>query len=324
MNAIPAMDQSSVDAGIPWHYGDPFAEQRLLVAGQGRVDLSNRGVVRISGSDRVSWLHSLTTQDFTLPVTSTQALILSPQGHIEHDLHVHDDGEQTWLIVDVDCAEALVTYLRRMRFMLDVIVEDVSDEYAVVGAPEWVTDGVASWHSSVSFAMTDTDDKYVPHRPAKWQVSEVIMPRNQLSDYLAKYPLVGSWAWEAHRIRAGVPRLRFEVDSRSIPHELGLMASAVSMTKGCYRGQETVSKVFYLGNPPRRLVQLSLDGSPNVLPKPGTPVFQEHTQVGVVTSSVQDYEEGPIALAVIKRNVPTDVALLVDGVAAAQTVIVVP
>lgn len=324
MNAIPAMDQSNVDVDIPWHFGDPFAEQRLLVARQGRVDLSNREIVRIAGSDRLSWLHSLTTQDFTLPITSTQALILSPQGHIEHDLHVCDDGEHTWLIVDVNCADSLVSYLQRMKFMLDVLVENVSSEFAVVGAPEWVTEGVVTWHSSVSYAMTESDDKYVPNRPAPWQVSEVIVPRAQLMAYLDSFPRVGSWAWEAHRIRAGVPRFRLDVDSRTIPHELGLLAAAVSMTKGCYRGQETVSKVFYLGKPPRRFVQLSLDGSPNVLPKPGTAVFLGDTQVGTLTSSVQDYEEGPVALALIKRSVATDEPLIVDGVAATQTVIVQP
>ena len=322
MTSIPDMNQASVDADIPWHYGDPFAEQRLLAAGHGRVDLSNRGVVRISGADRLSWLNSLTTQDFTLPFTSTQALILSPQGHIEHDMHVVDDDTNTWLIVDAGCAQALVTYLNRMKFMLDVVIDNVSDEFAVIGAPEWVNEGVVSWTSSVTFAMTEVDDKYVPHRPAAWQVSEIITPREHKEDILEAHSRVGSWAWEAHRIRAGVPRMRLDIDGRTIPHEVGLLASAVSMTKGCYRGQETVSKVFYLGKPPRRIVQLSLDGSPNVVPPSGTAVFHGDIEVGVLTSSVQDYEEGPIALAIIKRSVPVDAPLVVAGVAATQTVIV--
>jgi len=104
---------------------------------------------------------------------------------------------------------------------------------------------------------------------------------------------------------------------------LGLITPAVHLQKGCYRGQETVAKVYNLGKPPRRLVQLQIDGSTNELPLLGTPVFFEGVEVGRLTSITQDYESGPLGLAVIKRNVPLDATLLVGEVAAAQTPIVV-
>ena len=148
------------------------------------------------------------------------------------------------------------------------------------------------------------------------------MTRELLDDELTQ-DRVGTWAWEAHRIRAGVARFGFETDHRTIPHELGLITPAVHLQKGCYRGQETVARVYNLGKPPRRLVQLLIDGSTNEVPALGTPIFADGVEVGRLTSITQDYESGPLGLAVVKRNVPLDATLLVGDVAAAQTPIVV-
>ena len=323
MTAIPNMDDTSIDAPVAWHYGDPFREQRLLVDGTAHVDLSHYGVVVVSGEDRLSWLHSLTSQDFLSEFVSLQALILSPQGHLEHDLHAVEDGEQTWLIVEPGTAPALTKYLTMMKFMLRVDVQDVSDDFAVVGASGWVSSEYPTWHSPAAFGTPqEITDVYVAQRPDAWQVSQIIVPRLKLDDFLNSKSVVGTWAWEAHRIRAGVPRLNFESDSRTIPHELGLISSAVHLHKGCYRGQETVAKVYNLGKPPRRLVQLQIDGSTNDLPVVGTSVTWDEKEIGRLTSVIQDFENGPLGLAVIKRAVPVDAQLLVGEIAASQTPIV--
>ena len=123
--------------------------------------------------------------------------------------------------------------------------------------------------------------------------------------------LAGVDALEALRIAAWRPRAAREVDARSIPHELDWLRSAVHLDKGCYRGQETVAKVHNLGRPPRRLVQLDLDGSESVLPEPGSVVLAGDAEVGVVTSSARHHEDGPIALAVVKRSVAEDAPLVV-------------
>jgi folate-binding Fe-S cluster repair protein YgfZ len=94
------------------------------------------------------------------------------------------------------------------------------------------------------------------------------------------------------------------------------------MSKGCYRGQETVAKIFNLGAPPRRLVMLHLDGSAVVFPAQGTPVENNGVQVGFLGTVARHHELGPIALALIKRSTPTDAVLTVDGISAAQEVIV--
>src|SRR4051795_5903337 len=89
-----AVVAEGVDAGVAAHYGDPLREQRLLEEGLAVVDLSNRAVRTVSGVGRLSWLHSMTTQSLTglAPRTSVETLVLSPKGHVEHALHVVDDG----------------------------------------------------------------------------------------------------------------------------------------------------------------------------------------------------------------------------------------
>jgi folate-binding protein YgfZ len=324
MTDIPHMDETSIDAGVPWHFGEPFKEQRELVAGRGRVDLSHRGVVTVTGPDRKSWMHSITTQDFESPVAHLTSLILSPHGHIEHDIHVAEHNETTWISCEPGTVNDLIHYLESMKFMLRVEVKDVSEDIAIVGAPGWIKfDKYPVWHSSEAFVNgSAASDKYVATRPADWKVSELFVPRSELEEVLNQETRVGTWAWEAHRIRAGVPRLNFETDHKTIPHEVGLIGSSVHMNKGCYRGQETVARVYNLGKPPRRIVQLELDGSTNDLPAIGDAVLLDGKEVGRVTSVTQDYESGPLALAVIKRSVPTDAILTAGTVAASQTVIV--
>ncbi len=134
----------------------------------------------------------------------------------------------------------------------------------------------------------------------------------------------GTWAYEARRIAAGVPRIGQDSDHRTIPNELGLLGPAVHLEKGCYRGQETVARVHTLGRPPRRLVRLHLDGSADALPAVGAALELDGRAVGFVGGSARHYELGPIALGLIKRNVDPGATLLVDGIAAGQEILVDP
>lgn len=318
----------SPDEGVPWHYGDPHAEQRLLESGRGAVDLSHRGVVRVTGPDRLGWLHSITSQhlDSLGAGDSTTALVLSPHGHVEIELHVVDDGEATWLIVDRGVVQQLLAYLESMRFLLRVEPADVTDDWAVVGRPGRDGDALA-WRSPRQFASATSEDpdeaRYVPVRPETWAVREVLVPRAQLAHALDPHELAGTWAWEALRVAAGVPRVSVDADHRTLPHELGLVPAAVHLQKGCYRGQETVARVHNLGRPPRRLVLLHLDGSDPTTAEPGDPVVNGERTVGVLLSVARHHELGPIALALVKRNTPTDVPLTAGGVAAGQQAVVV-
>ncbi|MGZ4591328.1 MAG: CAF17-like 4Fe-4S cluster assembly/insertion protein YgfZ [Actinomycetes bacterium] len=295
------------DEAVAAHYGDPFREQRRFVSGEGAVDLSHRPVVRVAGPDRLTWLHSLTSQHLeTLASgTATEALVLSPHGHVEHHLSLVDDGAATWMHVEPGTAESLVGYLDSMRFWSKVEVEDLSSSYAVVHLPPGATPPAGV----LSRATPSGIDLFV----AREEVEAVVT---------AAGDPVGIWALEALRIAAGRARLGFETDHRTIPHEIGWLATAVHLDKGCYRGQETVARVHNLGRPPRRLVLLHLDGSDSVLPERGAPVMLDDRAIGRVTSSARHYELGPIALAVVKRSTPVDAALLAGGVPASQEVVV--
>jgi folate-binding protein YgfZ len=120
----------------------------------------------------------------------------------------------------------------------------------------------------------------------------------------------GSWTFEALRVESVRPRLGVDTDDRTIPHEVGWVGSAAHVAKGCYRGQETVSKVHNVGRPPRNLLLLHLDGSPEIRPEPGDPVLLDGRTVGRVGTVIQHHELGPIALALVKRSTPVGAELL--------------
>jgi len=325
--AVPA---ESPDEGVAAHYGDLFREQRALADGAGFVDLSHRGVVTVSGADRLDWLHLLLTQHVAelRPHQAVEALILSAHGHIEHALYLVDDGTTTWLHVEPGTQGALVAYLESMRFFYRVEIEDVTDRYAVMYLPAGS----------------------IRSLPTRWTVREtpygrdVFVPRDSVTDFAERAgPAIGVLAYEALRIEAHRPRLGLETDHRTIPHEVGWLDTAVHLDKGCYRGQETVARVHNLGRPPRRLVFLHLDGSEVHLPAHGAvvrvappggggdgvggPVGEaagDGRVVGFVTSSARHWELGPIALALVKRNTPAEATLLAEGTAATQEMVVAP
>ncbi|HUA42317.1 MAG TPA: folate-binding protein [Streptosporangiaceae bacterium] len=313
------------DAGVAAHYGDPYAEQRALAGRWGVVDRSHRGVLRITGPDRLGWLHSLTTQHLEqfAPGASAEALVLSPQGHIEHHLILTDDGSATWIHVEPGTAGPLLEFLTSMRFMLRVEPEDVSAEYAVVsllgpGVPPSSEETPSSAERALPGIRVDAGFG-----------TDLIVPRGELAAVArglrsAGAALAGTWAYEALRIAAGRPRIGLDTDHRTIPHEVGWIETAVHLDKGCYRGQETVARVHNLGHPPRRLVLLHLDGSEDRLPGHGDQVLLDEASVGFTGSAARHYELGPIALALVKRTTPVTATLQVDRIAAAQEVLVSP
>jgi hypothetical protein len=289
------------DKGAIWHFGEPNKEQRALAEGKAWADLSHLSVIAISGEDRLKWLHDLTTQylvDFGAG-TWTSAMVLDPQGHVEYQFNVVDDGTTSYLVMDPQFVEGLSAYLNKMRFMLRVDVRDATEDFAVMRAP-----GVAN-EIGGPFAL---------------------VPRAELEEMKTAFNStamqVGTWALDAERVAAGRPRHGIDTDFKTIPNELGVLNGSVHMNKGCYRGQETVAKIYNLGKPPRRLVMLHLDGHAVVMPPSGTPVMNGEVQVGFLGTVARHHELGPIALAIVKRNTPVDAQLTVEGVAAAQQIIV--
>ncbi|MEU4213906.1 folate-binding protein [Actinoplanes sp. NPDC026623] len=344
---IEELEPASADAGVPAHYGDPMREQRVLDTAVGLVDRSNRDVVAVPGDERAGWLHNLTTQHLSglRAGQGTELLVLSPHGHVEQHALVAEDGTTAWLDTEPGAGAGLLKYLEMMRFFTRVEPRDATAEIAVLSLVGPQAAAAAATHLGVEPAEPRIFEvpgpKFaagsVPDEPtALYDVRafgpgalarrvplgvDLLVPRAALDEVLgllADVPRSGLWAYEAVRVANRLPRLGWETDHRTIPAEAGLGAPAVHLDKGCYRGQETIARVHHLGRPPRRLVLLHLDGiATDQPPAQGTPVTLDGRAVGFVGTAARHYELGMIALAVLKRNVADDAALLVGESAAA-------
>jgi tRNA-modifying protein YgfZ len=313
------------------HYGDPLREQRTLAERAGLVDRSDRDVVAVPGVDRLTWLHDLTSQHVSALVdgTGTEALILSPQGHVEHHLVLADLGGTTWADVEPGTGAALHTFLDRMRFLLRVEPALVTEAHALLtlagpdSADVLTTAGLPV--PTATWQVVATDGGWVRRMPGLEDgvpEFDLLVPRDraaQIADALLAGGAspAGLDAYEALRVAARRPRFGVDTDHRTIPNELSWLRTAVHLEKGCYRGQETVARVHNLGRPPRRLVLLHLDGLAEELPAPGTPVQSGARDVGRVGTVVRHHELGVVALALVKQSVAVDAALTVGGAAAA-------
>jgi folate-binding protein YgfZ len=323
MSAVPT-PETGPDAGAVWHFGDPFGEQRAAVDEAVLVDRSHRAALTLTGNDRKSWLHNISTQHVSeLPDGSvTQNLSLDGQGRVEdHWIQTELDGV-TYLDTEPWRGEPLLSYLRRMVFWADVVVEPA--ELAVLSLlgprladrPVLEALGVDSLPADDA-ALALPDGGFVRRMAGKSVELDVVVPRGQAA--ALRHRLVdagvrpaGVWAYEAHRVAALRPRLGVDTDERTIPHEVGWIGTAVHLDKGCYRGQETVARVHNLGKPPRMLVLLHLDGSVD-RPATADPVLAGGRVVGRLGTVVDHVDDGPIALALLKRGLPADTELTTGG-----------
>jgi folate-binding protein YgfZ len=310
------------DSGVPLHYGDPLREQRLLTTGAGVVDRSNRDVLVVPGRDRLGWLHTICSQHVSALADgdATEALVLSPHGHVEQHWQMTELGETVWLDTEPGGAVDALAYLQKMQFLKRVEPADVSSEWALLSLVGPATPTVLA---VAGLPVPDAAGRAVAIggggfvRRMSWpgaDAADVLIPRGRIAGVMAALVDAGAhpaglWAFEALRVESGRPRLGLETDHRTIPHEVGWIGSAVHLDKGCYRGQETVARVQNLGRPPRRLVRVHLSGESDILPEPGTAVELDGRTVGFVGTALHHFELGPIALAVIKRALPDGISV---------------
>jgi tRNA-modifying protein YgfZ len=316
---------SGVDAALPWHYGDPLREQRALSARVGVVDRSNRDVLQVGGPERLSWLHSICSQHLTDLVDgdATEALVLSPHGHVEQHWQLVELGGTVWIDTEPGAAPTVLGYLRMMQFLKRVEPADVSADWAVLSVvgPQTADALQAAGLPVPNHGHAEALDGGGFVRRMAWpagDAADLIVPRARTAEFLERLQAAGAvpagtWAYDALRVEARRPRLGFETDHRTIPHEIGFIGGAVHLNKGCYRGQETVARVHNLGRPPRQLVLLHLGGESDELPEPGTAVELAGRAVGFLGTAVHHYELGPVALAVVKRTLTADAELSVAG-----------
>lgn len=334
MTAVPAPDPGP-DAGAVWHYGDPLGEQRAAESDAVVIDRSHRAVLTLTGKDRQTWLHSISTQHVSeLPNgATTQNLSLDGQGRVEDHWIQTELGGTTYLDTEPWRGEPLLAYLRKMVFWSEVT--PAGAEMAVLSllgprlADRAVLDalGLDALPAELTAVAVPGGGfaRRMPAAPAGPIELDLVVPRGEAPGWLdrltgAGLRPAGVWAYEAHRVAALRPRLGVDTDERTIPHEVGWIGEAVHLDKGCYRGQETVARVHNLGKPPRMLVLLHLDGSVE-RPSTGDAVLAGGRAVGRLGTVVEHVDLGPLALALLKRGVPADTSLTTGPEGAVAAVI---
>jgi len=338
MTAVPAPD-SGPDAGEIWHYGDPLGEQRAAETDAVLVDRSQRAVLTLTGGDRQTWLHSISTQHVSqLPDgASTQNLSLDGQGRVEDHWIQTELGGTTYLDTEPWRGQPLLSYLRKMVFWSEVTPGTADTAVLSLLGPRLADQAVLNVLGldalpAELIAVPVAGGGFVrrmPGAPAGQIELDLLVPRGESAVWqkrLARAGVqsAGVWAYEAHRVAALRPRLGVDTDERTIPHEVGWIGGpgegAVHLDKGCYRGQETVSRVHNLGKPPRMLVLLHLDGSVD-RPSTGDAVLAGGRAVGRLGTVVEHVDLGPVALALLKRGLPADTELATGPEAAVAAVI---
>ena len=323
MSAVPA-PETGPDAGAVWHYGDPLGEQRAAMDGAVVVDRSHRAVLQLTGGERKSWLHNISTQHVSeLPEgTVTQNLSLDGQGRVEDHWIQTELDDVTYLDTESQRGEPLLAYLRKMVFWAEVAIEAADMAVLSLLGPQLADGRVLGALGLDSLPAENTatplpDGGFVRRMSGPGIELDLVVPSAQAADWLDRLTAAGArragvWTYEAYRVVALRPRLGVDTDERTIPHEVGWIGNAVHLDKGCYRGQETVARVHNLGKPPRMLVLLHLDGSTD-RPATGDPVLAGGRAVGRLGTVVDHVDLGPVALALLKRGLPADAALTTGG-----------
>ena len=322
----------------------------------GLLDSSERGKLALTGSGAKEFLQGQVSNDVLAltPGMGCYAALLTPKGKMLGDLRILDTGEELLLDTERAALQELFDMIRRFSIGHDVelhkrtlecallsligpaaddVVAAAASAPSVVGAPSVTpTPSVVGAHSvtpTPSVAPTDTEHAHVAGHLGRTSVrlirtdtgidvlcasDAVEAVRGVLLD--AGAGEVGELAAECVRIERGRPRYGIDLDDSVIPQEAGLNERAVSFSKGCYVGQETVARLFYRGKPNRHLRGLR---SSEPIP-PGTSLVHAGREVGRVTSSATSPRLGPIALALVRREAP--IGAVVDAGAGGEAEVV--
>jgi folate-binding protein YgfZ len=275
------------------------ADYRTLTEQVGLVDRSDRGKLALTGGEAKEFLHGQVSQDIEslTPGHGAYAAFLTHKGKMLGDLRVLDLGDELWLDTERVALQELFNMIRRYKLGRDVELHKRTLERALLsligpGAPsvgEHEHDSAAQEIGGVPITLVRTDVG-----------TDVICPAEASDEIKAALgvPEVGEAVAEIVRIEHGRPRYGIDLDDSVIPQEAGLNERAVSFTKGCYVGQETVARLHYRGKPNRHLRGLRLSE-----PVPtGTALRLGEREVGRVGSSVVSPAHGPIALALVRRE----------------------
>lgn len=358
MTASPILHAFSAAGAVPeptadtsagrcaaWHFGDPFAEQRAATTAAAIVDRGDRAVLELDGDERLTWLHTISSQ-FVADLAdrrSAENLSLDLRGHIEEHFVLTDVDGVTWVDTEGSHGAGLLDFLTKMVFWAKVTPAGRADMtvLTLIG-PNVRTGALAALLDIPTDAdVYDAGDLPELHHDDEpigfWRVMpptgegrtlpvvDLVIPESDAVSWwrsitAAGATPTGTWTYDALRVAAVRPRIDLDTDARTIPHEVNWIGSpaehgAVHVDKGCYRGQETVARVHNLGKSPRQLVLLHLDGSADGRAQTGNAIAAGTRTIGRVGTVVDHYEYGPVALALVKRGIPidTDLTVVVKG-----------
>src|SRR3954451_3164837 len=287
-------------------------QYRALKEEAGFVDRSARGKLLVRGDDAAEYLQGQLTNDIEAlePSAGCYTALLDRKGHMQADMRaLHLSTGDLWLDTEPDAATAVERHLRMYSVGREVEVEDVSGEWSilsVIGPAAAELAGTAPL--SPEHAQRHYEREGVEILAVATDLGLDLIVRvaqsQQLQDLLARSGAaeVTEAAAEILRVESGRPRFGREMTTATIPQEAGIAERAVSFTKGCYIGQETVARLHYRGKPNRHLRGLRLDAPVN----DGDEIRLGDREVGRVGTAVISPAHGPIALAVIRREAEPD------------------
>ena len=315
------------------HYGKPERVGKAVRNVVGTIEMGY-GVLAITGDDRVEFVDNVVSN--RIPSEDGQgvyALLLDPQGRIETDMYVYNAAERLLVFLPPERTEAVAEDWSSKVFIQDVAIDDVSEEFGVFGVhgPKStekvasVLGGPGAPEKPLSFVRGSMVDAGVTviatDAPLGEEGYEVVCAADDAADVFdtlinrgLNAATFGYRTWDALSVEAGTPLFEYEL-AGTVPNVLGLR-NALDFEKGCYVGQEVVSRVENQGRPSRRLVGLELDGladavtgidgdaEPNryveLLPTGGAAVFAGDEAIGEVTRAVVGPATGePLALALV-------------------------
>lgn len=306
-------DQASVR-----HFGDARAEYDALVDGVALVDVSDRTQVELTGSDRITFLHNLCTNEIRKLEAGAgcEAFVCDVQGKILHYVYVFARPESLVLETVPARAESLIAHLDRYQIREDVEFHDRSGQWGelLLAGPE--STGLLTRLSSSALPEERLENRdveiagqAVSCRRVDWvgPVGFLLSHARQNAAPLWRELVdagarpCGCEAMDAARIESCTPLFGQDVTDSNLPQEVGRDRQAISFTKGCYLGQETVARIDALGHVNRVLVGLLFDGGE--VPPPGMELSDDGKTVGQITSAAFSYRhDAPFALAYVRRE----------------------
>jgi len=299
------------------------AQYRQLREECGLVDRSERGKLLVTGADGAEYLQGQLTNDVEglEPGDGQYAALLDRKGHMQADMRVlRVAAEEIWVDTEAEALAAARRHLEMYSIGRDVKVSDVSGERAIlslIGPRSVEVAGTAALpeHSCEVTTVAGVGCLAAGTRDGIDLIVDAA-ERDRLREALlaAGAVAVAPEAAEILRIEAGVPRFGAEMGTETMPAEAGIVEAAVSFTKGCYIGQETVARLHYKGRPNRHLRGLRLSAPA----APGTPLRLGEKEVGRLGSSAVSPAFGPVGLAILRREAEPGAELTVgeDGVTA--------